>query len=310
MSMRATDTVGAIVTVYHPARQALEKLLNGLKLLSRVVIVKNDAAEVDRDWWAEMQDLHSNMVVIQMPHNRGIAPAINAGAELLARECMDYLWLFDQDSHPTTECLSALLNVHAHDEVGGVPGPTAAVVPRVMDAHRRDLLPYLVLRPNGRVGVAPYRADACILAAITAGMLIPMTSWKAIGPMNEALFMDHVDTEWCLRARALGFHIHVAPQALMDHELGNPQEMQCLGLRFTRRTRPPERTYSMIRNGWLLQTLPYAPSGWARYAARQSLLIAANALLWGPDRLQQSKAIVRALCDARRNPLLCPTPAQ
>lgn len=297
--------IGAIVTVYHPTHGTLEKLLCALESLWRVVIVKNDAPDVDQAWWAERCRRHPDWVLLQMPENGGIAAAINAGVQLLEKEGVQYLWIFDQDSQPRSQALAAMLHTlkqqHASDSE-----TTAAVVPLIHDLHGRQTLPYLVALPQGRIVTAPHRTNAPVLAAIASGMLIPITAWQHIGPMNEALFMDHVDTEWCMRARHLGYHITVCTQAVIDHELGEGQATRLLGVKVVRRVRKPERTYTMIKNGWQIATLPHAPVGWRRYMMRQSLMIAAKALLWGPDRLQQMRAIARAMIDARQPLPGCP----
>jgi hypothetical protein len=98
----------------------------------------------------------------------------------------------------------------------------------------------------------------------------------------------------------------VCTQAVIDHELGEGQATRLLGVKVVRRVRKPGRTYTMIKNGWQIATLPHAPVGWRRYMMRQSLMIAAKALLWGPDRLQQMRAIARAMIDARQPLPGCP----
>lgn len=302
MNSSRMGKIGAIVTVYHPTHGTLQRLLCALEPLWRVVIVKNDAPDVDQAWWAERCRSHPGWVLLQMPENGGIAAAINAGAQLLEKEGVQYLWLFDQDSQPRPQALAAMLRT-AERQHASNSETTAAIVPLIHDVHGRQTLPYLVARPNGRIAAAPYRPNAPVLAAIASGMLIPIAAWHHIGPMNEAFFMDHVDTEWCLRARHLGYHITVCTQAVIDHELGEGQATRLLGMQVVRRVRKPGRTYTMIKNGWQIAALPHAPAGWRRYMMWQSLMIAAKALLWGPDRLHQMRAIAKAMIDARLPPL-------
>ena len=38
--------------------------------------------------------------------------------------------------------------------------------------------------------------------------------------MEEALFIDQVDTEWCLRARSMGYRVFGACGAILEHRLG------------------------------------------------------------------------------------------
>jgi rhamnosyltransferase len=134
-----------------------------------------------------------------MPENGGIAAAINAGVQLLEKEGVQYLWIFDQDSQPCSQALAAMLHTlkqqHASDSE-----TTAAVVPLIHDLHGRQTLPYLVALPQGRIVTAPHRTNAPVLAAIASGMLIPITAWQHIGPMNEALFAPCRQSGACVRA--------------------------------------------------------------------------------------------------------------
>jgi rhamnosyltransferase len=40
-----------------------------------------------------------------------------------------------------------------------------------------------------------------------------------VGGMNDSLFIDYVDIEWCLRAKNLGYEILGCYRALMNHYL-------------------------------------------------------------------------------------------
>ena len=57
---------------------------------------------------------------------------------------------------------------------------------------------------------------------IASGSLIPLAAWDAVGGMEEALFIDQVDIEWCQRAIARGYGIFGAEQAVLEHKIGRP----------------------------------------------------------------------------------------
>jgi len=42
---------------------------------------------------------------------------------------------------------------------------------------------------------------------IASGCLIPADVLRDVGLMDDALFIDHVDTDWCMRARARGYRL-------------------------------------------------------------------------------------------------------
>ncbi len=54
--------------------------------------------------------------------------------------------------------------------------------------------------------------SACFAAA-----LIPAAAWENVGPLDIGFPMYYEDSEWCYRARLLGYTIRAAPQALVYH---------------------------------------------------------------------------------------------
>jgi hypothetical protein len=58
--------------------------------------------------------------------------------------------------------------------------------------------------------------SACFAAA-----LIPARTFSQVGPIDECFPMYYEDSEWCYRARLLGYSILAAPQALVFHALGS-----------------------------------------------------------------------------------------
>ncbi len=63
--------------------------------------------------------------------------------------------------------------------------------------------------------LTPYRVDI-VIASGTAATRPALT---AAGVLDEGLFIDLVDTDWCLRCRAHGVPIRVVPEAVMRHSV-------------------------------------------------------------------------------------------
>ena len=68
-----------------------------------------------------------------------------------------------------------------------------------------------------RNGAAPVETDYLI----ASGSLIRASVLREIGGMMDALFIDWVDIEWGLRARACGFGSYLVPGALLRHSVGD-----------------------------------------------------------------------------------------
>jgi rhamnosyltransferase len=76
-------------------------------------------------------------------------------------------------------------------------------------------------------------------------MIIPSRVFSGVGLMDEKLFIDWVDIEWCWRARARGYVIIGCADIVIQHYLGNT--LKKFGLK-SYYIRSPIRHYYMIRN--------------------------------------------------------------
>jgi rhamnosyltransferase len=82
--------------------------------------------------------------------------------------------------------------------------------------------------------------------AISSGSFIVSNSLKSIGLMNEKLFIDYVDFEWCWRATAMGYKIFTISDLVIRHTLGDEsKKIFCRKITVRKNT----RYYYMIRNG-------------------------------------------------------------
>ena len=288
--------VGAIVVVFEPDLHSLRELVQQLAtLVCEIVLVNNGAEPITEAIFSRaLQDrLDSRLGTLNLGDNHGVGFALNRGVSYLAERHCNLAWSFDQDSMPSFDALAAL--VAAMDDPD-----LAAVVPVVYQEGSDHPMPFLVVDAKGCIRVRAVNNLGEVAAAITSGMLVRIDTWHTVGGALEPFFIDHVDTEWCFRARAAGWRIVAVPSACIRHQLGS------LGPRFAGFghqvvLRSPLRTYYMLRNGWLLGRMAWAPKGWFRHQRVQAIKIIAVALLHGPRRSWQWRAIFKAIRDARKN---------
>lgn len=57
-----------------------------------------------------------------------------------------------------------------------------------------------------------------IQSAIGAVMLVRREAIRRIGPMDERIFLDGEDWDWCFRMWAANWEVHIEPATVMDHE--------------------------------------------------------------------------------------------
>jgi rhamnosyltransferase len=117
---------------------------------------------------------------------------------------------------------------------------------------------------------------------IASGALIPLDVFRHVGDLEEPLFIDHVDTEWCYRARAKGYRIFGVCGAVMEHQLGAGYHRIWLGRHRRIARHGALRYYYIFRNVLLVSGRSYVPLGWrARQLAWLCVLLVAFGLSSG-----------------------------
>jgi rhamnosyltransferase len=93
-----------------------------------------------------------------------------------------------------------------------------------------------------------YPKSGCykITQAIASGMVISSAVFNSVGFMDEKLFIDWVDFEWCWRAQAKGYVIIGCADVVIQHSLGDVAKK--VGSK-SYPVRSPIRHYYIIRNG-------------------------------------------------------------
>jgi rhamnosyltransferase len=130
--------------------------------------------------------------------------------------------------------------------------------------------------------------------------LISIDVLDAVGGMDEELFIDQVDTEWVLRARAQGYITWGHCEAVMAHSLGESRQRVWFGRWREIPFHKPFRYYYMFRNSILLQRRSYPCWAWRRLDAIRLLQILVLITLYHPDRFNALQMSLRGLKDGLR----------
>lgn len=228
------------------------------------------------------------VMVIELPENGGIARALNVGFAAARESGATHVLTLDQDSWiPEGYVRRALLELdealaRGEHAVGAVPssaGGTGVVLDR--DGHPFD--------------------------PIQAGQVVRLDVYDRVGPFDESLFIDAVDSEYTLRAWHEGFRYLLVPGADIGHELGTLVPITVFGRHLTLGGRPrhllyhaPFRTYYMVRNSVVLSRRygQERPSWtWRRTRLLSSMIL--GGLLVAGDRRAQLLALRHGIRDGR-----------
>jgi len=189
---------------------------------------------------------------IFLEQNLGIAAAQNAGIAHCRAAGAGIIVFFDQDSVIPAGFLEAL--------VAPIVAQAAHITaPVFYDIEQGFSYPIVRISSHGfRSKFYPEHLRSPLLTnvVISSGTAVSAEVFAAAGVMNADLFIDYVDTEWCLRCFAKGYTVLINPDVRMNHSIGD-RTVQ-LG-RFKVPVHSPLRRYYRIRNAFLLLRMAHVP---------------------------------------------------
>lgn len=246
-------SAGTVVVFYRPDALCVQRA-NRLVEAGPCVVVDN----TEQVRAAGELGLDERIAYVANGSNLGIATAINQGVELLLQAGCSYALIFDQDSEPSSHLLDDL--PAALTKEIGEHVKVALMGPAYEDLRFGNVTPfvrfgYIKLQRIPPVGTQPLSVDFLI----TSGSCINLTVWRDIGPMEDDLFIDFVDLEWCVRARSKGYEVLGMPALRLAHELGG-EPVRIFGRAYP--SHSPLRHYYMFRNAVSLIKRDYVPWSW------------------------------------------------
>ena len=291
-----TMSVCAVVVTHDPDAGLRERLNRVHGQCGAMIIVDNCSGGKNARRVRELAAMPGVELILN-PENRGVARALNQGIEPAIARGYHHALMLDQDtvveggmvehllgvcvSHPDSEHLAAI--GAGYRDPAGRPGAAADPVPAQSSGVRAA--------PWDEVG-----------SVITSGCLLPLAAHRQIGPFREEFFIDHVDTDYCLRARAKGFRVVRTRRALMRHSIGTPTRHRILGWQKWTTNHAPDRRYYMARNDTVLlhEYGGYAAGMWALKGLARSARQCKRIALYEDAKALKMLAVMHGWLDALR----------
>ena len=289
------NDVCAVIVTFRPEIGMLRKVVTSVKdQVEQLLIFDNgtDAPELSA-YLSEVEVASTS--VIRSPTNVGLATAMNRAADYARQNGFGYLLLLDQDSQPHSVMVStlktALLELNQTE-------PTAAVGPQFRDRRTGYIAPFVKVGfPISRkIAGGPGQRIKCDFL-ISSGTLLPLSSLDRVGPMDESLFIDNVDLEWCFRAQYRGMALYGICDAQMQHSIGDavrPSRLVSGGIKI----HSPTRLYYIMRNRVLLYGRKETPIIWIAQDIPRLLLKFIGTIIFLSPRLQYLRSMTAGLHDA------------
>lgn len=254
----------AVVVAFRPVYAQLTRLCQSLSQHVSVIVVDNTPG-------GGAPILGDICTWITNGDNLGIAYAQNVGIREAMRRGAESISFFDQDSQLTDDVVPSLL-----DALGSLG--SGVVVPVCRDAATGKEYPSFRLNRMGwpvPVYIGSSQRLTEVDLAISSGSLASVDVFVNAGLMDDDLFIDYVDFEWCSRVRAAGMHIKVVPHAVMRHTIGQAS-VESAGLKVF--VHGPVRCYYRLRNAFHLFRYRHVRVLYASHEVMASLVH--HALQW------------------------------
>lgn len=245
----ATNLLSLVVIFYKPEQDHINNVVKLSKDYD-VIVVDNTPEPTEYNFC-------NSITLITLNDNVGIAKALNIGIESAQQQGNKYCLLLDQDSVPKSDLVNGLVTFYEEHEA---PNEIALVAPCYHD-KALGLDAAFIQKRKFLMGRVPANGDSPIDVSyvISSGTLINLACYSEIGSMNEDLFIDFVDIEWCLRAHQKGYKVLGLPWLKMEHEIGE-KPVIFLGKKYVNHS--PIRHYYYFRNIFMLLRMSHIPFQW------------------------------------------------
>ena len=234
--------IAGLLVSYEPEVQTLNGTFASLLPEVDHLFLVDNGSSIDP---ADFLDLkgEERLTIIRLDENLGIAAAQNAGIAAARELGADFVVLSDQDTVYPQGAISRLIDVFER-------WPNAAAVVPLFNDVNKSSSDGFILENSYLFSPTPVGSgEHSLLQAIASGKVIKLSTLEDIGTMDEDLFIDWVDLEWCWRARRRGYQVIGSGDVEVSHSLGDTSRN--IGYREVN-LRSPLRHYYITRNAFSL----------------------------------------------------------
>jgi rhamnosyltransferase len=274
-------SVCAVIVTFNPESVVFQNIESIAAQFDKVIIVDNGSHPKTVERLVALE-LPSTLEVISNRDNLGIAAALNRGIRQALSEHFDWICTLDQDSSLSAGYVSTMLAEHRRS---ASPAQVALITPVYVD------------RASGVTVRLMRTAAGEILTTMTSGTMVAPGAIQRLGFFDETLFIDAVDTEFCLRARRQTMTILQSP-AVLYHSLGRTTYYSFLGLRFGTTNHSADRRYYITRNRMRLFARYAGDWSWAWREGRIMIFDTTKIALLEKDRWNKFRAMLAGMADA------------
>lgn len=229
--------VAAIIISYNPDNNLLDSINLLINQVEKIIIVDNGSESEKKKNINLIKDINNEKIkVIFNQENLGIATALNIGVKDALKQGYNWILTMDQDSKVSSNMIEKMFEVYS----------------TIDESERKDILsifPNFVderiqsIEENSEMNAYEY-----VDADITSGNLLKAEVFDKVGFFDDSLFIDLVDTDFCMRLNEENIKMIKVRDAILYHSLGESQTVKSIFGKFNTSNHSALRRYYMTRN--------------------------------------------------------------
>ena len=220
------DTVAAVIVTYNRKsllEKAVQAVLHQTHPIEHVFIIDNASTDGTSQYLKDAGHLSNPQIsYIKLPENTGGAGGFHVGMKRAFEDGYDWLWLMDDDGHPSQDCLEKQLKAKVALEIIGakvVQEGNHKKLTWTLISYTKDGFFSSTQRVKTTEELIQAAADGIYLgyAAFFNCVLIHRSVVQRVGWVNAKLVIRGDEFEYFLRSRQLGIKIGTQIDAIYYH---------------------------------------------------------------------------------------------
>ena len=279
--------VAAIIVSYNPDSNLFDSINLLLNQVEKVIIVDNGSKE---KYVKYIKSINEDKIEINLnKENLGIATALNIGVRKALENGYEWILTMDQDSKASPDMVKKMFNVYNsinREERKDI----LSIFPNFVDERIQSI------EENSNMNSYEY-----VDADITSGNLLRKEVFEKVGFFDDSLFIDLVDTDFCMRLNEKGIKMIKIRDAVLYHSLGESKTIKGILGSFNTSNHSALRRYYMTRNRFYI---------WEKYKGLNSFTLNRDKklfkkefvkiILGEKDKVNKIKMVLRGYKDYKK----------
>lgn len=279
--------VAAIIVSYNPDSNLFDSINLLLNQVEKVIIVDNGSKEKYVKYIKSINE--DKIKIILNKENLGIATALNIGVRKALENGYEWILTMDQDSKASPDMVKKMFNVYNsinREERKDI----LSIFPNFVDERIQSI------EENSNMNSYEY-----VDADITSGNLLRKEVFEKVGFFDDSLFIDLVDTDFCMRLNEKGIKMIKIRDAVLYHSLGESKTIKGILGSFNTSNHSALRRYYMTRNRFYI---------WEKYKGLNSFTLNRDKklfkkefvkiILGEKDKVNKIKMVLRGYKDYKK----------